>query len=269
MADPIRLVVTADLHYEPARRQLYTDFAREVAAQQPDCFIIAGDVGHPLRLFRRCLQLFRDLPCPKLLLAGNHDVYAGEYDSRRLWENELPSVAREEGFSWLEAEAFRLGRLGICGTMGWYDYSSAAAHMDLDHHDYRRLKPLVNHDADYIDWPWSDRAMARYLRRSFSDRLAALHADPAVDQIVVATHMPIFVEAIPDHPESSYWSLLQAYLGNLPLGESVRQDVKVSHVISGHIHRPGGWSIEAQHGVIDFCIVGSERGDLRYVTLDL
>lgn len=265
----MRIVITADLHYEPARRSLYTDFARHIAAQKPDCFIIAGDVGHPLRLFRRCLQLFSELTCPKLLLAGNHDVYVGKFDSRRLWEHELAGVAQNEGFLWLEEMPYRLGDLGICGTMGWYDYSSAAAHMALDHHDYRRLKPLVNHDADYIDWPWSDRAMARYLQKSFACRLDTLQADPNVEQIVVVTHMPIFKEAIPDHPGSSYWSLLQAYLGNMTLGQLVRQQAKVSHVISGHIHRPGRWTVDMAYGEIDFRIVGSERGDLRAVTLEL
>ena len=78
----MRIIVTADLHYEAANRQLYIDFARRVADQKPDCFILAGDLGHPLRLFRRCLQLFRDLTCPKLVLAGNHDVYVGEHSSR-------------------------------------------------------------------------------------------------------------------------------------------------------------------------------------------
>ena len=57
----MRIIITADLHYEPARRSLYQDFARDIVSQQPDCFILAGDAGHPLRLFRRCLQLFSDL----------------------------------------------------------------------------------------------------------------------------------------------------------------------------------------------------------------
>ncbi len=70
----MRMLVTADLHYQPAQRDAYLKFADWVADQQPDCFILAGDVGHPLRLFRRGLQLFSRLRCPRLLIAGNHDV---------------------------------------------------------------------------------------------------------------------------------------------------------------------------------------------------
>jgi 3',5'-cyclic AMP phosphodiesterase CpdA len=265
----MRIIVTADLHYEAANRQLYVDFAHWIADQRPDCFILAGDLGHPLRLFQRCLQLFEDLACPKLVLAGNHDVYAGEHSSRLLWEHELKRVARAEGFVWLEQQPMRLGAIGVCGTMGWYDYSSAASHLSLEHHEYRSLKPLVNHDADYVNWPWSDRAMARYLAKSFSGRLQTLHADPSVEQILVVTHMPIFKQAIPDYPESDYWTLLQPYLGNITLGNMVEKHAKVSHVISGHIHRPGRWAVDTDHGKIDFRVVGSKRGGLRAVTLEL
>ncbi len=105
----MRILITADLHYRPSQREAYLNFSHWVKAQAPDCLIIAGDVGHPLRLFRRALQLFADLDCPKLVLAGNHDVYKGEHDSRTLWEIALPQATREEGFGWLEDEVVVLG----------------------------------------------------------------------------------------------------------------------------------------------------------------
>jgi predicted phosphohydrolase len=293
----MRLLITSDLHYRPSQRETYLQFSRWVQAQAPDCLVIAGDVGHPLRLFRRALQLFAELDCPKLVLAGNHDVYRGEFDSRTLWEAELPNVAREEGFCWLEDETRELDlsekaawsdlrprkkasarnqdqptkpkTLGIVGTMAWYDYSSAAPHAAYDDADYRVLKRLVNHDADYVDWPWSDRAMARYLGRRFAARLASLVDNPAVDQIVVVTHVPIFAEAAPHYPENEFYSLMRAYLGNFTLGELVRQQPKVTHVIRGHIHHRGHWIVNGAHGPIDFRLVGSHRGVPAAVVLDL
>ena len=104
----MRVVITADLHYRPSQREEFVRFARQIAAQEPDCLILAGDIGHPLRLFYRALQLFADLPCPKLLIIGNHDLYRGEFDSRTLWERELPRAAQEEGFVWLENRAVTL-----------------------------------------------------------------------------------------------------------------------------------------------------------------
>jgi predicted phosphohydrolase len=267
----MRILVTADLHYIPSRRADYVAFARGAEELAPDCFVLAGDVGHPLRLFRRGLQLFSHLTCPRLLIAGNHDVYRGDYDSRTLWEAQLPAVARDEGFVWLEDTTWRLGAVGICGTMGWYDYSARSLHLPFARDDYPHLKKLVNHDADYIDWPWSDRAMARFLAKRFSDRLAALEADPQVNQIIVVTHVPIFAPALPPYPQSEIYSLQRAYLGNFTLGDLVRQYAKVTHVVSGHLHRAGEWRIDragAQND-ISFHLVGSEKGRPSAVLLTL
>lgn len=283
----MRILITADLHYRPSQREAFVAFADWVQAQQPDCLVIAGDVGHPLRLFRRVLQLFGGLDCPKLLLAGNHDLYRGEADSRTLWEQALPEATRDEGFVWLEDEVIRLPLVGaqkfdfseevellarhvaIVGTMGWYDYSSRAPHLDLDDAALRAMKRLVNHDADYIDWPWSDVAMARYLGRRFASRLRCAVDDPAVSQVIVVTHVPIFEEAVPNHPESEFWSLLRASMGNFTLGELVRRTPKVTHVVSGHIHRVGCWTVPGDFGPIDFRLVGSQKAAPRAVVLDL
>lgn len=265
----MRIVITSDLHYRPAQRDLYLQFAEQVCALEPDCFIIAGDIGHPLRLYQRGLQLFRDLGCPRLVIAGNHDVYRGEYGSRELWQEWLPRVSSDEGFIWLEDTTCVLNGVGICGTMAWYDYSSHAPHLQLNGQEYRQLKHLVNHDADYVDWPWSDVAMARYLGRSFGARLAGLTSDPAVRRIVVVTHMPIFEQAVPRRPESEFWSLMNAYLGNFTLGQMVRDAPKVTHVVSGHLHRRGQWTVPGAYGPIAFHVVGSDETHLALVTLDL
>lgn len=267
----MRILVTADLHYAPSRRVDYLAFARRLEGLAPDCFVLAGDVGHPLRLFRRGLQLFADLACPRLLIAGNHDLYRGDFDSRTLWEAQLPAVARDEGFIWLEETVWRRGPLAVCGTLGWYDYSAASPHLPFAAADYPHLKKLVNHDADYIDWPWSDRAMARYLARRFTARLGALEADPSVEQIVVITHVPIFPPALPPYPQSELYSLQRAYLGNFTLGELVQAHSKVTHVVSGHLHRGGHWRIERAGGLrpMEFHLVASERGRPGLVTLDV
>jgi predicted phosphohydrolase len=267
--DKLRILVTADLHYRPAQRERHLDFARWVAWQQPDCFVLAGDVGHPLRLFQRGLQLFTGLNCPRLFIAGNHDLYRSDHDSRALWEQHLPSLARMHGFVWLEENALNLDGVAICGSMAWYDYSSRAPTLPLDDDEFRRLKHAVSHDADYIDWPWSDRAMARYLTKRFAQRLQQLEQDPTVRQIVVITHMPIFEQAIPHYPQSEAWNLLRAYTGNLTLGEIVRQQSKVTHVVSGHIHHPGAWQVQGVHRTIDFRVVGSKSGQPAAVVIDL
>ena len=265
----MRIVVTADLHYRPADRGRYLDLVQHIAEQRPDCLIVAGDVGHPLRLFQRGLELFDRLACPKFFIAGNHDLYCSEYDSRALWERILPATVRAAGFIWLEAQTAQIGNVGVCGTLGWYDYSTRAEHLAIPAGAYPQLKTLVNHDADYVDWPWSDRAMARYLQRGFDRRLAALAINPAVRRILVITHMLIFDVMIPTYPQSEVWSLLRAYMGNLPLGERVRACPKVTHVVSGHLHRGGAWRIAGGAGEIDCRVVGTLDDFPTCVTLTL
>lgn len=264
----MRIVITADLHYRPADRDQFLAFADDVAAQSPDCLVVAGDIGHPLRLFHRALQLFDDLTSPRLFIAGNHDLYRGEFDSRTLWEHALPRATRAEGFVWLEDEVVRLGRVAIVGTMAWYDYSARAAQAPDDPAVLAAAKQLVIHDADYIDWPWSDVAMARYLARGFERRLQQAVQDPAVEQIVVVTHVPIFPEAVPERPDVEMWTLMRAYMGNFTLGGLVRRTPKVTHVISGHIHLPGQWTVMGDYGPLDVRLVGSQKHTLRTVTLD-
>ena len=267
----MRILVTADLHYAPSRRADYLAFAAWVEDLAPDCFVLAGDVGHPLRLFRRGLQLFERLTCPRLVLAGNHDVYRGDSNSRTLWEAHLPAAAREEGFVWLEDATWRQGAVAVCGTLGWYDYSARSLHLPFAAEDYPHLKKLVNHDADYIDWPWSDRAMARFLSKRFAARLGALENDPTVERIVVVTHMPIFAPALPPYPQSEIYSLQRAYLGNFTLGDLVQGHAKVLHVVSGHLHRGGEWCIDRAGSApaISFHLGGSEKGRPGAVVLTL
>ncbi len=265
----MRILITADLHYRPADRPSYLAFADSLRAAEPDCFIIAGDVGHPLRLFRRTLQLFRDMPCPRLLIAGNHDVYRGEHPSRELWQQHLPQATRDEGFVWLEDQPVVLGGLGICGTMAWYDYSSRAPHLPYTDAEYRAMKVQVSHDADYVDWPWSDVAMARYLARGMAARLDACEADPRVDQVLVVTHMPIVAPAVPDAPAHHHWSLLRAYMGNFTLGDLVTGYPKVTHIVNGHLHRPGAWTIAGRHGPITCHSVGGGPDDLHALCIEI
>ena len=287
----MRLVITADLHYSPAHEAIHRQFAVDVAALKPDCFVIAGDAGATPARFRAALHHYHALPCARLVLPGNHDLYVhprnphagsnaaaypaatdvhhGLPDSRTLWLDLLPRIAHDEGFGWLETEARVLGSTAICGTMAWYDYSSAPRHLGMDHEQLRSFKGLVNHDADYVRWPWSDRAVAHALARRLAAQMAPLQANPSVARVVVVTHMPPFAQPIPVHPESEYWSLVSAYLGNYTLGAWLRAQPKVSHVISGHLHRGSTWQIAGADGPIHFAVVESRAGAPGYVLLDL
>lgn len=69
---------------------------------------------------------------------------------------------------------------------------------------YATLKPLVVRDAQRLDRGWNDRTFAARVGAGVVARLAALEADPAIDAILVATHVPIFKEQRAQEGEPSH-----------------------------------------------------------------
>lgn len=264
----IRILLSGDLHYHPRSRRALEHMAQQVALERPDCLILAGDIGYPLSEFRHCLALFAGVKCPKLALAGNHDVWSSEYDSQTLWQRELEAAARAAGFVWLDREVFRLGSLGICGTLGWYDYSSREPSLVLGDTDYAINKGMFNNDGNYVDWATGDQEFAAQVLAEFEARLAGLCEDPAVTQVLVATHVPPFSQNLVHKPGNLAWSICNAYAANLTLGEAILRCPKVTHVVSGHTHAGGQWSIPAPFGLVESHVVGSDYGRPAYIVLE-
>ncbi len=154
--------------------------------------------------------------------------------------------------------------------MGWYDYSARPPHLAYDDAALRAMKQLVNHDADYIDWPWSDVAMARYLAKGLCRPAALRGGQPRSepDAWWLPTS-PSSSRRCLTIPRASFWSLMRAYAGNFTLGELVR------HIAQGHArgqrpHPPRGcWTVPGDYGPIDVRLVGSQKAALRAVVLEL
>src|SRR5262245_13973598 len=103
----LRLAVTADLHWGPhpggdAATRLLVAFLQ---AQPPDVLVLAGDVGAGNE-FGACLALFEGLPCRKVLVPGNHDIWVMADDSRgdslQVYERHLPRISVAHGFHYLD-----------------------------------------------------------------------------------------------------------------------------------------------------------------------
>ena len=264
----IRVLLSADLHYHIRSRPALERFAQQVQRERPDCLVLAGDIGHPLANFRQALALFAGLSCPKLALAGNHDVWSGDHDSQSLWDHLLEEAAHQAGFVWLDRETFHLGSLGICGTLGWYDYSARDPSVPLLPRDYYINKGMFNNDGNYVDWEATDEEFANQELRAFGVRLGKLCRDPSITQILVATHIPPFIENLERRPGDLASSFGNAYGGNLTLGQAIIRCPRVTHVVSGHTHRGGVWSIAAPHGLIESQVIGSDYGRPAYVILE-
>ncbi|GAB4468193.1 MAG: metallophosphoesterase [Anaerolineae bacterium] len=240
----MRIAITSDLHFRPIWLSRLRSFACRLREAKPDLLIVGGDVGEPLNMFSGGLALLQDVSDVRALVVGNHDVWHREFphNSRDLWEDRLPAAAEQYGYLWLEEHNLRLGALAICGTIAWYDYSTKPHDIILSDDDYERIKPMLSNDGNYIDWDWSDRQFAAKVGRAFEERLDRLEHDEEITDIVVISHVPLFRECLrpATMPEER---ILNAYYGNLPLGEVVQASKKVRAIFSGHVHHEKRLSI--------------------------
>ncbi|HVO42166.1 MAG TPA: metallophosphoesterase [Aggregatilineales bacterium] len=258
----MRVIVISDTHYQPRFHAVLEAHIDTITALRPDCVVHAGDVGERIDGFTAMLRLMERLPCPRLVLTGNHDVWADNgTSSEALWMDVLPRLTRDYGAIWLEAENWSQNGIGICGTNGWYDYSGRDPALKYTDDQYYRMMRKVAP----IDWRWTDVEFATLLGEAFSRRLAALDADPTIREILVVTHVPPFEAAIIRRPWRNM-GLRNAYSFNLTLGWRIVTSDKVKRVVSGHIHR--GVTARVNGAAARFDVVEADYGSPGYVMID-
>jgi len=146
----MRIIITADLHYDVIRSQAPTRaIAREICELGGDCLMIVGDsASADLAVLEEVFALFEPFGGVRLAVAGNHELWtAGRAapgdrvvspedhgampDSLHRYENELRQVCSRCGVHYLDSEPCRLGDVALVGSVGWYDYSFRPARMKI------------------------------------------------------------------------------------------------------------------------------------------
>ena len=115
-----RLLVTADLHYDHGKSTgLADELIDRMNAAGGDVLVVVGDTaaadGDALE---RCLSRFR-FAGPKLVVAGNHELWTHGPDSHALYTDVLPRRVRDLGWLWLEGEPFVADGWAVVGSVGW------------------------------------------------------------------------------------------------------------------------------------------------------
>jgi predicted phosphodiesterase len=243
MPEPIRLAVTADLHYDSRGKltppELVAAEAERIREAKPDALIIAGDLGHGLDNINACLDAFAGFDVPIGVTWGNHDIWRDKrsgHSSMELWSELLPEALKRVGMVDLEREVMRVGDVGIAGSIAWYDYSAIDPDFKMPRNALVAMKPLVHADAYWIDWHLNDPTFAGLVGEDFNSRLAGLAQDDSLRAIVVVTHVLLLEEQMLRKPGDRAWGVGNAFFGNLTLGEGVLALPKVRAVISGHTH---------------------------------
>ncbi len=259
----MRLIVTADLHYEFAEFRPRVDaLAAEICRVGGDVLVLAGDTfAQDLSLLGRCLHLFDGFRGEKLLIAGNHDLWTRTGDSFALYDRVIPEAARACGFHDLDTAPRVIGDVGFVGTIGWYDYSfrDEALGIPLRFYEHKVAPGHARHDWQFArlltitdDIPpdgfragsrWMDGEMIRWDTddRRFNqitiDRLEAQLAavEGGVRTIVAVTHHLPFAEMLKRKADPT-WGFGNAFMGSVGLGDTLRRHDKVRHAVFGHSH---------------------------------
>ncbi|MBI1292296.1 hypothetical protein GC173_13825 [bacterium] len=267
----MRILVTSDLHVESSGVEPIRRLVAGMSRENPDLVVLAGDLGNPAWIFEQCLTCFLRVGAPVAVLPGNHDIWAtADESSQELYGEILPEMTRSMGFHWLEDEALALEEgIGICGSIGWYDYSARAPELNQSDEELIALKPRFAMDAVKVDWELTDKEFAGQCRERIVGQAQSLQQDPRIERIVAVTHVPIFDNQIDRRPGNMAWAQGNAYFGHLTIGEQLLPFSKLTHVISGHTHVGMNGVVERPAGPVATAVVSSDYGRPRWITIDL
>jgi hypothetical protein len=265
--------------------------AEHIAGQEADVLALAGDTfAFDLSLLEECLELFAAFEGRKLLVAGNHCLWVREGgDSYARYAEELPRAARRLGWHPLDAEPLVVESVAFVGTVGWYDYSFRDPAAGVPDRFYRakigpgaagqlaRYRHLLDStgdlrpehlrmaarwmDGEFVRWSFTDEEFTQLVVDNLAAhlRLVRNHAQAIV---AILHHVP-FREMVRQRPDDPSWSFANAFQGAAVLGEVLRAEPRVRHLVCAHVHLPQ----EIGVGSIACYNVGSQIKTKRVVEL--
>jgi predicted phosphohydrolase len=250
MTQPLRLAITADLHWgHGTGREPTLQLTSHLYAEPPDVLVLAGDIGTGY-WFGDCLSLFDGLSCRKALVPGNHDLWVGEdepYDSLQLYRERLPRISAEHGFHYLDQGPLILPEadLALVGSINWYDYSWSIDALranypdELDRLQTKRFTRGRHNDANFIRWPLDDARFTREVVAALERHLEAALA--RVGRVILVTHHPTYYGLSfpwPEPPTSLDGLLWDAFGGNRALERVLTHHAgRIAFAFCGHTHR--------------------------------
>jgi 3',5'-cyclic AMP phosphodiesterase CpdA len=285
----MRLLITSDLHYNhPKSKALADELIDRMNAAGGDVLLVVGDTAvDEGDAFERCLSRFT-FAGPKLVVAGNHELWTRAADSEHLLKTIWPKRAAELGWQWIQDEPFVAGDIAVVGSVGWYDYSFAQPSLGIPRRFYEhkispgaaerfeefaflfdRTDDIPPHareivarwnDGRHVKLGRSDEQFLAELNRQLESQLQTLQDK----QVIAAIHHLPFRQILPP-PHSAQWDFAKAYLGAESIGQTLLKFGNVSHVYCGHSHRAD----RAKIGHIQVTNIGSGYRVKTFETLDV
>lgn len=294
----MRIIITADLHYNVARSKAPTRaIAEQICRTGGDCLLFVGDTAScDLTILEEAFALFDAFKGPRLAVAGNHELWMppgmgiNAADSLHRYENELRQACVRSGVHYLDDAPFYLGDVGFVGSVGWYDFSfrpstmkvplrfyrhkvapGAASYYEQHKHLLERADDLPAGANDLtcrwmdgvrVKLPMGDIDFTQHLSQKLRRHL--LEADERCDQIIAAVHHLPFSELVP-HSVIPNWEFATGFLGSELLGEVLLEFPKISHLFCGHSHR----ARRCRKGNLQCASIGSTYREKQYEVLEV
>jgi predicted phosphohydrolase len=275
----MRIAVTADLHFGHNRLgdEATQLLLQHLQSQPPDLLLLGGDIGTDDH-FEACLQLFRDLPCPKALVPGNHDLWVADNDhrgdSQHVYGHCLPDLCKRHDYHYLDQGPLMLpdAGLAIVGSINWYDYSWSLERMKAEVPDWQwhlQNKAFTrgrHNDGRFIQWDTDDVRFTAQRVAKIDEHLT--HALDQVESVLVMTHHPAFRALSFPRPipaqglDALLWEALS---GNVGLEVVLQKHAaRIPIILSGHTHR----DVEAQLGPARGFNIGGDYHFKRMLMID-
>jgi hypothetical protein len=259
----MKIAFTSDLHVDVTRmnRQIIPSMADVLAMARPDVFLLCGDVSPHLSDLEETLKAFSTVPCAKLFVAGNHDVWlqrmtngaAREYDSAMKYRGLIPDLCTRNDFTCLLEKEQVIDGIGFAGVMGWFDYSFRNRALDgeiaMDEYHRGRFRNLQWNDFIHTEWDSLEQGrggeetgskldapgISAWMASSLRGQLLRLDARGA-REIVVATHF-LPVKEHMRYTGDPFTDFSCAYLGTEMMGQLIDEFPSIAWWLCGHIHR--------------------------------
>lgn len=250
----MKIGLISDLHTDvtPWNKALVPHLIDAVSAENLDVLVLAGDFARHLVQLSETLNAFHlaDLACEKLLVPGNHDIWAIETSTVTSEQKcgIISELCHACGFHPLMDEPFIREKIGFCGTIGWYDYSFAPDGYDFSDAQYaeKELMGAVWNDKRYAKWNDTDPVVARRFEAALEMQIASIRDD--VSRIVVVTHHVPFRECIRYLGELP-WDFFRAFMGSKGLGAQCLREPLVTHALFGHTHQALDMQIDSVRAI--------------------
>lgn len=257
----MKVAYTSDLHSDITNNnfKLLSHLATRLSELSPDLFVIAGDTANKLEELDKALSHFKELPCLKLFVPGNHDLWIESNnglrkgrDSFYKYREAIPEICARNNFIYPCSSPYIIEETALIGSIGWYDYSLADSRLKGFYHkgDYNlgRFERAIWNDvrfSSFLKYPANvDWRLRRHKYSNdevfsiFYDELKEMFKslDDKIRRVITAIHTAPFAECISPKEEPCPFDAYEGStkLGELLLEESNKRDI---YLIIGHRHR--------------------------------